>query len=569
MNEKTNTKTISNSDYEELIKKTLIFEKNIEKSVVEGKVLSVDKNNVIIDVGLKSEGRIPISEFVRTNQDPEINVGDTVNVYIDRIDSKNGETKLSREKAIKQTSWKKLQVSFETGKTVVGVPFSRVKGGLTVDLEGVIAFLPGSQIDSRPPFKDTKEFLNKPIDLVILKMDQLRGNIIVSRKAIIDKELRSKRDKLLSSIKEGSIIKGNIKNITDYGAFVDLGGIDGLVHITDISWRKINHPSEILSLGNEINVKILKFDEENTRLSLGIKQLSDDPWKKVDEEFDVDKKYTGKIININDNGVSISLKENFEGFIQLQDLNWLKKPPPPSKLFQDDQTIEVKVLSIDHEKKRLNCGVKQLKINPWENITTIYKIGDTIDAEIVNKVDYGIFVKIYEEIDGMVHISDLSWNEDENASILNSLQKGNTIKVNILEIDQQKERVSLSVKHLTSDPVTDYISKNPIKSIVSGEIIDTNDKGIIVNLSKNINGFIKKSNLSKNKNEQKIDRFAKKEKIDSMIISYDEKLRKINLSVKDMEVHEEKEALSQYGSSDSGASLGDILGEALDKKNSA
>ena len=569
MNEKTNTKTISNSDYEELIKKTLIFEKNIEKSVVEGKVISVDKNNVIIDVGLKSEGRIPISEFVRTNQDPEINVGDTVNVYIDRIDSKNGETKLSREKAIKQTSWKKLQVSFETGKTVVGIPFSRVKGGLTVDLEGVIAFLPGSQIDSRPPFKDTKEFLNKPIDLVILKMDQLRGNIIVSRKAIIDKELRSKRDKLLSSIKEGSIIKGNIKNITDYGAFVDLGGIDGLVHITDISWRKINHPSEILSLGNEINVKILKFDEENTRLSLGIKQLSDDPWEKVDEEFDVDKKYTGKIININDNGVSISLKENFEGFIQLQNLNWLKKPPPPSKLFQDDQTIEVKVLSIDHEKKRLNCGVKQLKINPWENITAIYKVGDTIDAEIVNKVDYGIFVKIYEEIDGMVHISDLSWNEDENASILNSLQKGNTIKVNILEIDQQKERVSLSVKHLTSDPVTDYISKNPIKSIVTGEIIDTNDKGIIVNLSKNINGFIKKSNLSKNKNEQKIDRFAKKEKIDSMIISYDEKLRKINLSVKDMEVHEEKEALSQYGSSDSGASLGDILGEALDKKNSA
>ena len=569
MNEKTSTKTISNSDYEELIKKTLSFEKNIEKSVVEGKVISVDKNNVVIDVGLKSEGRVPISEFVRTNQDPEINVGDTVNVYIDRIDSRNGETKLSREKAIKQTSWKKLQASFETGKTVVGIPFSRVKGGLTVDLEGVIAFLPGSQIDSRPLFKDTKEFLNKPIDLVILKMDQLRGNIIVSRKAIIDKELRSKRDKLLSSIKEGSIIKGNIKNITDYGAFVDLGGIDGLVHITDISWKKINHPSEILSLGSEINVKILKFDEENTRLSLGIKQLSDDPWEKVDEEFDVDKKYTGKIININDNGVSISLKENFEGFIQLQDLNWLKKPPPPSKLFQDDQTIEVKVLSIDHEKKRLNCGVKQLKKNPWENITAIYKVGDTIDAEIVNKVDYGIFVKIYEEIDGMVHISDLSWNEDENASILNSLQKGNTIKVNILEIDQQKERVSLSVKHLTSDPVTDYISKNPIKSIVTGEIIDTNDKGIIVNLSKNINGFIKKSNLSKNKNEQKIDRFAKKEKIDSMIIAYDEKLRKINLSVKDMEDHEEKEALSQYGSSDSGASLGDILGEALDKKNSA
>ena len=568
MKEKTNTTTISNSDYEILLNKTLSFEKNKERSIVEGKIVSIDKNNVIVDAGLKSEGKIPLSEFVRPRQNPEINIGDTINVYIDRLDSKNGETKLSREKAIKQASWKKLQTSFDQGTTVMGTPFNIVKGGLSVDLEGVIAFLPGSQIDSRPIFKDTRELLNKPIDLVILKMDKLRGNIVVSRKAIVEKELRKKRDKLLSNIKEGSIIKGKIKNITDYGAFIDLGGIDGLVHVTDISWKKINHPSEILTLGNDIDVEVLKFDEENTRLSLGIKQLTPDPWAKIDEEFKVNEKYKGKITNINDSGVTVSLNKSFEGFIQLNDISWLKKPPHPSKLFQNDQLIEVMLLEIDYEKRRLNCGTKQLKQNPWENILNVFKVGDTIDTEIVNKVDYGIFVKIYEEIDGMVHISDLSWNENENTSILNSLQNGDKIKVSILEIDNQKERVSLSVKHLTIDPYVDYISKNPIKSIVTGEIIDTTDKGIIINLSNNIHGTIKKTNLSKDKNEQKVERFAKGEKIDSMILSYDKKLRKINLSLKDKEIHEEQEALSQYGSSDSGASLGDILGEALNKKDS-
>ena len=568
MNDKTNTKTVSNSDYEELIKKTLSLETNKEKSIVEGKGVSIDKNNVLVDVGLKSEGRVPISEFTRPNQDPEINVGDVVNVYIDRLDGKNGETKLSREKAIKQASWKKLQICFEKGQTVTGVPFSRVKGGLSVDLDGVIAFLPGSQIDFRPIFKDTKELLNKNIELVILKMDKLRGNIVVSRKAIIEKELQEKREELLSTIKEGSVIKGKIKNITDYGAFIDLGGIDGLVHVTDISWKKINHPTEILTLGKEIDVKVLKFDEQNVRLSLGIKQLSADPWEKIDEEFTVNEKYTGKVSSINDNGVSLVLNENFEGFVHLQDLSWLKKPPHPSKLFQNNQLVEVILTEIDYEKRRLNCGVKHLKKNPWDDIVNLYKVGDTIDTEIVNKVDYGIFVKIYEEIDGMVHISDLSWIEDDNPSLLNSLKIGDKIKVNILEIDKQKERVSLSVKHLTKDPVADYILKNPIKSIVTGEIIDTNDRGITVNLSEKINGFIKKSNLSKNKNELKIDRFAKGEKIDSMIISYEEKLRKINLSIKDKETYEEEKTLSQYGSSDSGASLGDILGEALKKKKS-
>ena len=569
MKEKNNTNSITNSDYEELIKKTLSFEKNKENSIVEGKIISIDKNNVVIDVGLKSEGRIPLSEFTRPGQEPEINIGDLIKVYIDKLDSRFGETKLSREKALNQASWKKLQSSFEKRETVVGIPFNKVKGGLSVDLEGVIAFLPGSQIDSFRVFKDTKELLNKPIDLVILKMDKIRGNIVVSRKAITDKELEEKRKKLISNMKQGWIIKGKVKNITDYGAFIDLGGIDGLIHVSDLSWKKINHPSEILSIGKEIEVKVLKFDEENIRLSLGIKQLTDDPWENIDGEFKVNKKYSGKIVNLNDNGIIISLNENFDGFVHLQDLSWSKKISHPSKLFKHDQLIDVQLLEIDHEKRRIICGIKQLEENPWENILNVCKVGDTIDTEIVNKVDFGIFVKIYETIDGMVHISDLSWNENENASMLDSYKKGQKIKVKILEIDKIKERVSLSIKHLSNDPYDDFIKNNPVKSIVTGEIFDMDDKRIIVNLTENISGLIKKSNLSKNKTEQKIERFAKGEKIDSMIISYDKKIRKINLSIKDKEDHEEQEALSQYGSKDSGASLGDILGEALNNKNSA
>lgn len=566
MTEKENSSSISNSDYEQLIASTFQIKNSKEKSIVTGKVVSIDKNNVVIDVGLKSEGRIPLSEFTRPGQKPEINIGDIFKVYIDKLDSNSGETKLSREKAIKQESWNNLLESFEQNKTVTGIPFNRVKGGLSVDLDGVIAFLPGSQIDSRPNMKDTRELLNKPINLIILKMDRLRGNIVVSRKAILNQELKEKREELLSKVEVGSQLKGKVKNLTDYGAFIDLGGVDGLVHVTDIDWKKIGHPSDLLTIGMDIEVKVLKVDEAN-RLSLGIKQLKDDPWSKVNENFDVNKTYKAKITNISDNGVVVVLNENFDGFIQLSDVSWLKKPVHPSKLYQIDQEIDVQLLEIDEEKRCLNCGVKQLKENPWENISKIYKIGDTIETEIVNKVDFGIFVKIYEEIDGMVHISDLSWNEEKNTSIINSLKKGDKIKVKILEIDKQKERVSLSIKHLEDDPIANYISKNPVQSIVTGEIISTDDKGVTIQLNNNVNGFIKKSNLSKEKSEQKIERFAQGEKIDSMIISFDSKLRKINLSIKDKEVFEEKKALSEFGSSESGASLGEILGEALNKKN--
>ncbi len=553
---------ITNSDYEQLIKKSLSFDSNKEKSIVEGKVVSIDKDNVIIDVGLKSEGRIPVSEFSRPGQSPEINVGDNFKVYIERVDGQNGETKLSREKAVKQAAWNTLQDCFNNNKPVQGIPFNKVKGGLSVDLNGVVAFLPGSQIDLKQSANDIKDFLNKSIELLILKMDKYRGNIVVSRKAISDLELKEKREAFLANVSEGSVVEGNVKNITDYGAFVDLGGIDGLVHVTDISWKKINHPSDELSIGDKVKIKILKYDEEITRLSLGIKQLTDDPWEKIDEQLVIDEIYEGKVTTITDHGITVSINSNFDGFIQNQDLSWLKKPPHASKIVQLNETIKVKLIEIDKEKRKLNCSLKQLRSNPWENIKENFKVGDTLDTEIVNKVDFGIFVKIHEEIDGMVHVSDLAWEEDKSAEILKDFKKGDKIKVKILEIDTTKERVSLSIKHLADDPIKMFIDKNPIKSIVSGKIISINEKGLNINLDENIIGFIKKSNFSKNNSNK----HAEGENIDSMIISYDEKLRRINLSIKDKETDEEQKVLSEYGSSDSGASLGDILGDALNKK---
>ena len=558
---------LTNSEYEDLISKTISLKENKEKSIVEGKVVAIENDMVIVDVGLKSEGRIPLTEFTRPGQKAEVELGESLKVFIENVDSANGETKLSREKAVKQGAWNHLQDCYNNSKVVTGTPFNRVKGGMSVDLDGVTAFLPGSQIDTRQIVKDTKELLNKPLDLMILKMDKFRGNIVVSRKAISDVELKEQRQELLSQIKEGSIVEGKVKNITDYGVFVDLGGLDGLVHVTDISWKKINHPSEMLELGDTIKVVVIKFDQELTRLSLGIKQLTDDPWDNVNDSLSVDKVITAPVSSILDQGVILSIDEKYEGFVPLSELNWLKKPPHPSKVVELKQNIEVKITQIDDEKRRVVCSLKQLKDNPWNVLTEKYKINDDFDTEVVNVVDFGIFVKVFEEIDGMVHVSDLNWNEDECQKVLQNLKKGDPIKVKILDINTEKERISLGIKQLENDPLGNYIISNPVKSNVTGTITSIDEKGLNIKLEENINGFIKRSNLSKDKSEQKVERFAVGEKVDSMIISTDNKSRTINLSIKEIEIDEEKKALNKYGSSDSGASLGDILGSALDKKN--
>ena len=562
-------KKITNSEYEKLISKSLEQKESKEKSIVNGTIIAIENEMAIVDVGLKSEGRIPLSEFTRPGQKTEIKLGETLKVFIENVDGANGETKLSREKAIKQSAWNYLQDCYDKNEVVTGTPFNRVKGGMSVDLDGVIAFLPGSQIDSRQMIKDTKELLNKPLDLMILKMDKFRGNIVVSRKAISDAELKEQRQELLSSISEGSVVSGKIKNITDYGVFVDLGGIDGLLHVTDISWKKINHPSDVLELGTDISVKILKFDEELTRLSLGIKQLSDDPWLKVSNIYSVDQKIKSPVSSISDQGVTITIDENYDGFIPLSELTWLKKPPHPSKVVELNQELEVKITEIDNEKRRLNCSLKHLKENPWKGLTKKYKINDYIDTEVVNVVDFGIFVKVHEEIDGMVHVSDLSWNEEACSTVLSKFKKGDLVKVKILDINIEKERISLGIKQLESDPIQKFIDDHPLKSRISGKITSIDEKGLTIDLGEKITGYIKKTSLAKDKIDQKVDRFAIGETVDSMIVSIDNKTRNINLSIKEIEIDDEKKTLSKYGSSDSGASLGDILGSVIKKKNNA
>ena len=564
--QQTNQK-ISNSEYEVLISKTLNTNFIKEKTIVNGKVISIENDIVIIDVGLKSEGRIPISEFSRPGQTAEIEVGDKLEVYIENFDGANGETKLSREKAIKQQAWNYLQECFTNNKIVTGVPYNRVKGGMSVDLDGVTAFLPGSQIDTRQIIKDTKELLNKPLDLMILKMDKFRGNIVVSRKAISEAELKEQKKQLLNKIEEGSVIEGKVKNITDYGAFIDLGGMDGLAHITDISWTRLNNPSEILELGQVIKVQVLKYDEELSRLSLGIKQLSEDPWNKINEDIEINQNTKSKIISIGDNNVNIIINNVYDGIITLSELTWLKKPPHPSKIVNIKQETNVKILEIDNEKRKVICSLKQLKENPWLKLKENYKINDSFETEVMNIVDFGIFVKVQDEIDGMIHISDLDWNEKECSKMLEKFKKGDKIKVKILDINVDKERISLGIKQLFNDPVKDFLSKHPLKTKVTGKIVNIDDKGIKVQFSDNIFGFIKKSNLSKDKTEQRIERFAINESIDSMIISLESKTRIFNLSIKATEIQDEKEILSKYGSSDSGASLGDILGSVLKKKD--
>ena len=564
--ENTSNNKLSNEDYENLIAKTLKDTFIKEKTIVSGKVILVENDLVTIDVGSKSEGRIPLSEFHRPGNKPEISIGENFDVFIESVDNFNGETVLSREKAIKQKSWNKLQDSFDNNKVVTGIPFNRVKGGMSVDLDGVIAFLPGSQIDTRQIIKDTKELLNKPLDLMILKMDKFRGNIVVSRKAISEVELKEQREELLSNIKEGSIVQGKVKNITDYGAFIDLGGMDGLVHITDISWTKINSPSTILTLGETLKVKVLKFDEELSRLSLGIKQLKENPWDNLDDNIKINNIVNGKVNAINDSAINLLLNEKYDAVVSLNEMTWLKKPPHPSKIVSIDESIEVKIIEIDNDKNKVLCSLKQIKSNPWNKLKDEIKVNDIVETEVVNIVDFGIFVKVHEEIDGMVHISDLNWNEKERQKMLDNFKKSDKVKVKILEINIDKERISLGIKQLESDPIQEFLNKHPVKSKITGKITEINEKFIQVQLKDNLIGTIKKSNLSKDKAEQKTDRFAIDEQVDSIILSVDQKTRSLNLSIKEIEILDEKEALSKYGSSDSGASLGEIFGSILKKK---
>lgn len=559
------TANSTGENFAELLDQSFQEMASIEGSVVSGTVLSIEKDMILIDVGLKSEGRVSLREFGNSEDDIQIKPGDTVEVYIERLEDINGHAVLSREKAKREESWINLEKALEEQKRVNGVIFGKVKGGFTVDLEGATAFLPGSQVDIRP-IKDLGALMGTPQPFQILKMDRRRGNIVVSRRAVLEDSRAEAKSELVANLQEGQVLQGIVKNITDYGAFVDLGGVDGLLHVTDISWKRINHPSEALQMGESVQVKVIKFNDETQRISLGIKQLTEDPWLKVVDRFPVGSKMTGVVTNITDYGSFVELEDGIEGLVHVSEMSWTKKNVHPGKIVSTSEKVEVIVLEIDVSKRRISLGIKQCIENPWKSYKDNNKTGSTIEGEIRNITEFGLFIGLSDDIDGLVHLSDLSWdgNGDE---LIKGFTKGDSIKAKILDIDVDKERISLGIKQLTEDLASAEIDNIRKGSTVTCTIAVISDSGLDVTVGDNIKGFIKKSDLARERNDQRTDRYGVGDKVDATVTNIDKKQRKINLSIKAREIEEEKKAMAEFGSSDSGASLGDILGAALAKKD--
>ena len=562
---------MTKESFASLFEESLGENKSIVGNVIKGTVISVNSDNVLVDVGLKSEGRIPLREFVAHGQVHSIKAGDVVDVYVERMEDRNGEVGLSRERAKREEAWIEVEKLFEAKKRVEGVIFGRVRGGFTVDVLGAMAFLPGSQVDVRP-IRDMDSLMNTPQEFEILKMDKARGNIVVSRRAILEETSLEERTKVMESLSEGQMIDGVVKNITDYGAFVDLGGIDGLLHVTDISWKRINHPSEVLTVGQTIKVQIIRFNQETKRISLGMKQMEADPWDSVAAKYTAGTRLTGTITNIADYGAFVELEEGIEGLVHISEMSWTKKNIHPGKIVSTSQSVEVQVLEIDTEKRRISLGIKQCQENPWEKIASNYPVNTVIEGEIKNITEFGMFVGITEDIDGMIHMSDISW-EKSSEEALADYKKGDTIKATVLDIDLEKERISLGVKQLSDNPNPSTGSAGSAElgsykknDVVTVTVTSNSDAGVLVTVGDdNIAGFIKKADLSRDREEQRPDRFATGEKVDAKVTSVSRKESRLNLSIKALEFDQEKEAMEQYGSTNSGATLGDILGKALDK----
>ncbi len=552
-------------NFSELLEQSLSEFKYKEGQIIKGTVLSIVNDTVVVDVGLKAEGRIPIKEFHSPGEEHSVKVGDKYDVYLEKLENKEGEALLSRERARKEESWSNLEKQQNQKEQVTGVITGRVKGGFAVDINGAVAFLPGSQVDLKP-IKDISPLLNKPQPMIILKMDKLRGNIVVSRRVLLEESRKADRSKLLSDINEGDKLKGVVKNITDYGVFVDLGGMDGLIHVTDISWERVNHPSEMFKIGEDIEVIVIKYDKENNRISLGLKQLTDDPWKNVENIYKVGTKIKSQISSIADYGAFIELEKGVEGLIHTSEMSWVNKNINPNSILKVGEEVEVTILEIDNAKRRISLGLKQCTENPWKIFASSKKVGDIAEGEIKNITDFGIFVGLTEELDGLIHSSDVSW-EDSSSKAIEKYKIGEKVKFKILDIDVEKERVSLGIKQLTKSSIKEDKFANKTMTCVIEKIEE--DK-IFVSFEKDSKGFVKKSNLAKVKTEQNTSRFAVGEKIDAKVLKKTAKDDNYELSIKDLEIQEEKEALKEYGSSSSGASIGDIIGAALeeDKKKS-
>ena len=553
----------TNENFAELLAESFDESIIIEGSVVRGIVVSLDKDAVMIDVGLKSEGRIPLKEFTTPGQEPTVAVGDEVEVYVERMEDRNGQALLSREKARREETWVALEQAYEKQERVTGMISGKVKGGFTVDLGGASAFLPGSQVDIRP-VRDIGALENIPQPFQILKIDRKRGNIVVSRRAVLEESRAEQRTELVSNLEEGKVLTGMVKNITDYGAFIDLGGVDGLLHVTDIAWGRINHPSEALKVGQNVEVQVIRFNTETQRISLGMKQLVEDPWEAAKENLEIGTKVKGRVTNITDYGAFVELSEGVEGLVHVSEMSWTKKNVHPGKIVSTSQEVEVMVLDIDSTKRRISLGLKQCIDNPWEQFASSHAPNTEIEGQVRNITEFGLFIGLPNEIDGLVHLSDISWDVQGDEAIQN-YKKGDVVKAKVLEVDVEKERISLGIKQLTEDQVGESLANMKKGDIVTCVITKVDDGGLEVETG-GVYGFIRRSDLSRDRNEQRPDRFAVSEKVDAQVTNVDASGRKLNLSIKAREMAEEKQALAEYGSSSSGASLGDILAPALASK---
>jgi small subunit ribosomal protein S1 len=535
-----------------------------EGSVVKGTVVGIEKDVAVIDVGAKTEGRVALREFSGPGRQSDLKVGDTVEVYLERVENALGEAVLSRDKARREESWGKLETAFKNNEKVQGVIFNQVKGGFTVDLDGAVAFLPRSQVDIRP-IRDVTPLMNVNQPFQILKMDRRRGNIVVSRRTVLEETRAEQRQELVQNLEEGQVIDGVVKNITDYGAFVDLGGIDGLLHVTDIAWRRVNHPTEVLNIGQHVKVKIIKINHETHRISLGMKQLLDDPWQGIEAKFPVGAKIKGRVTNITDYGAFVELEPGIEGLIHVSEMSWTKKNVHPGKIVSTSQEVEVQILEVDPVKRRISLGLKQTMRNPWEVFVERHPPGSTVEGEVKNKTEFGLFLGLDGDVDGMVHLSDLDWKRP-GEQVIEEYKKGDKVEAVVLDVDVEKERISLGIKQLAGDPMA-TAGETKKGDVVTGEVIEVKEPGIDVKIvGTDLTAFIKRSELARDRNDQRSDRFQVGQKVDARVTQFDRRTRKVTLSIKALEVAEEKEAIAQYGSSDSGATLGDILGTALRRK---
>ena len=551
-------------EFEALLNESLSIDTPEEGSVVKGKVIAIEAGQAIIDVGYKMEGRVDLKEFANPGEAPNINVGDEVEVYLDRVENARGEASISREKARREEAWDRLEKAYAAEERVEGAIFGRVKGGFTVDLGGAVAFLPGSQVDVRP-VRDAGPLMGLKQPFQILKMDRRRGNIVVSRRAILEESRAEQRAEVIANLTEGQTVEGVVKNITEYGAFVDLGGVDGLLHVTDIAWRRINHPSEALQIGQTVTVQVIRFNPETQRISLGMKQLEADPWEGVEAKYPVGAKFKGRVTNITDYGAFVELEAGVEGLVHVSEMSWTKKNVHPGKIVSTSQEVDVMVLEIDEAKRRVSLGLKQTMRNPWEVFAETHPVGTVIEGEVKNITEFGLFVGLEGDIDGMVHLSDISW-DTRGEEAIQDFRKGDVVKAVVQDVDVEKERISLSIKSLENEHMAEAVDGVKRGSVVTVEVTAIEDGGVEVEYN-GVKSFIRRSDLARDRQDQRPERFQVGDHVDVRVTNIDTKTRRLGLSIKAREIAEEREAVEQFGSSDSGASLGDILGAALKNKN--